>query len=99
MRFKAMGIFETETLIDVVQRLVAQLQDANVQRVTGVNVYLSVIDKAGAKRTLTLGGEAIDTITLECSDLALADAKPKLQLAAVPMARAGPGHKPKRRRS
>ncbi|MEO0731141.1 MAG: hypothetical protein AAFY64_12225 [Pseudomonadota bacterium] len=99
MRFKTSGVFETEALIDVVQRLVAQLQDANVQRVTGVNVYLSVIDKAGTKRTLTLGGEAIDTITLECSDLTLPDAEPKLQLGAAPTARSAPGHKPKRRRS
>ena len=70
MKFKAAGIFEPETIVDVAQRLTAVLQDAGVVRVENVSVYLTIVDKSGARRSLQLGEDVVDTFALDCADLA-----------------------------
>ncbi|MEO0729180.1 MAG: hypothetical protein AAFY64_02220 [Pseudomonadota bacterium] len=55
MRIKSRGTFETEALVDIAQRMMAELQDAGVSHVQNVNVYLNIIDKTGSQRTLQLG--------------------------------------------
>jgi len=81
MRFIAKGQFETENLIDVVQRLTAQLQDADVRRVADINVYLTVCNGNGLKRELLLDGEAIDRLELDCADLVCAAPKRTLAIS------------------
>lgn len=94
MRFKIIGEFETETLIELAQRAAAQLQDAGVERVAGVNIYLSVVDRKGVMRSLSLGDEPVEQITLDCGDLALERAAPRLELSRQPyQSRKGPSPK------
>lgn len=80
MKFRATGTFETETIIDIAQRLTAVLQDADVVRVQNLNVYLTVVDKSGAHRSLQLGDETIDAFALDCADLACAAPPSRLKL-------------------
>ena len=94
MRFKINGQFETETLIDVAQRITAELQDAGALRVAGINVYLSVVDRHGVSRSLTLGCELVETLSIDCSDLALDVPAPKLAVGRASSPMAGP--KPRR---
>ena len=71
MKFKANGTFNSETLVDIAQRAVACLQDAGADRVTGVSVYLTVVDKHGAPCPLMLGDEMAESIDLDVADLGL----------------------------
>jgi len=59
----------------------AELQEAGVSHVQNVNVYLNIIDKAGSQRSLTLRGEAVDILSIDCSDLEAQMPEPKLQLS------------------
>lgn len=72
MKFKAHGTFQSETLIDITQRAVACLQDAGVERVAGVSVTVTVVDKHGAVCPLVLDGETLDQLDLDVADMALA---------------------------
>lgn len=69
MRFKTQGTFETEKLIDIMQRIMAQLQDVGVPHVSGVNVYLQTIDETGSKRGLAINGIYVDELEVFCDDL------------------------------
>jgi len=95
MRFRTRGTFQTETVIDLAQRLVAQLQDAGVERVVDVNVYLSVVDRQGAQRHLLLDGTKIDLLNIPADDLAVAAPEKCL---SVSRAGARPTAGPKRHR-
>ncbi|MEO0722780.1 MAG: hypothetical protein AAFY43_11610 [Pseudomonadota bacterium] len=63
------------------QRLVAQLQDAGVERVVDVNVYLSVVDRHGAQRHLLLDGAEVDLLDIPADDLAVAAPAKRLALS------------------
>lgn len=69
MRFKTKGTVQTENVIDIAQRIVAQLQDAGVGHVAGVNVYLSTVDKRGECRDLAINGKIVDELDVEIDDL------------------------------
>ena len=83
MRFRTRGTFATESVIEIAQRLVALLQDADVARVCGLNIYLTTVDKKGAHRELMLDGQAIEIADIDCADLALPAPECKLSLAAA----------------
>lgn len=72
MKFTTRGTFTTEALIEIAQRAVACLQDAGAERVAGVSVYLTVVDKHGAPCPLCLDGETLDQLDLDVAGLALA---------------------------
>ena len=72
MKFTTRGTFATEALIPIAERAVACLQDAGAERVAGVSVYLTVVDRHGAPCPLSLDGEALDQLDLDVGDLALA---------------------------
>jgi len=101
MRFRTRGIFASETVIEIAQRLVALLQDADVARVCGLNIYLTTIDKKGAHRELTLDGHALEIADIDCTDLALSEPQSKLALAAAPNSPSAPTapYRRKRRRA
>lgn len=81
MRFKINGEFETETLVDLAQRVMAELQDAGVAHVAGVNVYLSIRDARGVERTLMRDGQLVDCLVLDCTDLAVSRPAAPLELS------------------
>ena len=96
MRFKATGTFATEAVVEIAQRLMAELQEADVRHVQNVSVYLSVIDKTGAQRQLCRGAEIVDDIALDCADLATRTPVLKLELANASRPRRrtpGPGRR------
>jgi len=101
MRFRTRGIFASETVIEIAQRLVALLQDADVARVCGLNIYLTTIDKKGAHRELALDGRALEIADIDCADLALSEPHSKLALAATPNSPSAPTapYRRKRRRA
>lgn len=81
MRIKSTGTFTTETLVDIAQRMMAELQDAGVSHVQNVNVYLNIVDKTGSQRSLVLGDRTIDILPLDCSDLEAQMPEQRLSLA------------------
>ena len=81
MRFRTKGTFAAEAVIEIAQRLVAVLQDGDVAKVSRVNIYLTVSDKKGRSRALTLDGHEIDLLDIDCKDLALPEPQGKLGLA------------------
>jgi hypothetical protein len=99
MKFRSPGTFETETLIDIAQRTVAALQDAGVERVAGVNLYLTIVDKRGLPCPLCRDGEVLDWIDLDVSDLALEAPSPRLSVGKPETGRAQPSRRtPSQRR-
>ncbi|MBI1384702.1 MAG: hypothetical protein GC150_07320 [Rhizobiales bacterium] len=84
MRFKIPGEFETETLLDLSQRIMAVLQDAGVERVAQLNVYLSIVGRDGLQRELERDGEPIDTLTLDGRDLACPSRPDRLTVSDRP---------------
>ena len=54
--FDAPGTFAAETLIDIVQRAVACLQDAGAERISDITLTLTVVDRHGAPCPLCLDG-------------------------------------------
>ncbi|MBU2580377.1 MAG: hypothetical protein KJ622_01475 [Alphaproteobacteria bacterium] len=92
MKFKTQGTFNSETLVDIAQRAVACLQDAGAERVAGVSVYLTVVDKHGAPCPLLLGDEISDCIDLDVADLALAVPQARLKVGKpTPQRQRAPG--------
>lgn len=83
MRFKATGTFTTEAVVEIAQRLMAELQEAEVRHIQDVSVYLSVIDKTGARRELSRGDAIVDAIVLDCTDLATPTPVLKLEMASA----------------
>ncbi len=71
MKFGTYGTFDTESVIDVAQRIVAQLQDAGVDHVAGLNIYLTPTDKTGRHRKFVKDGLELDEMRIECWDIAL----------------------------
>jgi len=72
MKFTTKGTFQSETLIDIVQRAVACLQDAGAERVSGVSLYVTVVDRHGVPCPLCLDGETLKQLDLDVAGLALA---------------------------
>lgn len=101
MRFRTRGTMTSEAVVDVASRVVATLQDAGVERVAGVNLYLTVIDKKGAERTLEVGGELVESWDVPCADLIVPDAPKRLQVArqGAPSARRRSGAQYARRKT
>lgn len=83
MRFRTRGTFATEFVIEIAQRLVALLQDADVAKVSGLNIYLTTMDKKDAARDMALDGRILEIADIECEDLALPEPQGKLTLAAA----------------
>ncbi len=83
MRFRASATFPTEALIDLTQRVVAQLQDLGVERVGQVSLYLSLLDRNGAPIAIELDHRIAETIDIPCSDLALPKPAPKIATRAA----------------
>jgi len=73
MRFKAKGTFETEAIIDIAQRVMAQVQEAGVDHVAGFNIYLTPTDANGKHRRFVRDGLEIDHVDVEAWDLAIAE--------------------------
>lgn len=80
MKFKTRGTFSPETLIDIAQRASACLQDAGVDRVTGVSLYLTVVDKHGIPCPLCLDGDALKELMLDVEHLSLPMPAPQLSV-------------------
>ena len=68
-RFKTRGTFQTEAIIEIAQRMVAQIQDAGIEHVTGLNFYVTPADQAGRHRRFVRDGLEVDLINLETWDL------------------------------
>lgn len=81
MKFGTKGTLPTEAIIDVSQRIVAQLQDADVTHVFGLNVYMSVVDKTGERRELALDGQVVEALTVACDDLMVVPPEGSLSFA------------------
>lgn len=71
MRFKTRGNFETEAIIEIAQRVMAQVQEAGVDHVSGFNIYLTPTDQTGKHRRFVQDGLEIDHVDIETWDLAL----------------------------
>ena len=76
MKFGTRGKFKTEDIIEIAMRSVAELQDAGVEYVSGVNLYLTPIDQKGRQRTILKNGKEVDHIRPDLEDLALPEADP-----------------------
>jgi len=98
MKFKARGTFETEALIEIAQRAVACLQDAGAERLAGVSVYLTVVDKHGVPCRLYLNGETLDQLDLDVADLALAVSSAQLSVGRPQAGSASASARPTQRR-
>lgn len=99
MKFTTKGTFQSETLIDIAQRAVACLQDAGAERVAGVSVYLTVVDKHGAPCPLCLNGETLDQLDLDVAGLALSMPTARLSVGKPQTGRsARPAARPSQRR-
>jgi len=96
MRIRTNGEFKTETIVDIAQRIMAQLQDAGVERVSGLNVYLSIVDKHGAQRDLELDGTTVDVLSIDCEDLTVRKRASQLRVTKATASSYSP--QPKRRR-
>ena len=71
MRSDAKGHYATEAMIEIAQRLVAQLQDAGVTHVRDIALYYQPTDAKGLDIDVgTLVGP-LDRLPLECGHLAL----------------------------
>lgn len=73
MRFKTRGNFATEDIIEIAQRVMAQVQEAGVEHVSGFNIYLTPTDEAGKHRRFVKDGLEIDHVDIETWDLAIAE--------------------------
>lgn len=73
MRFKTRGTFETEAIIDITQRVMAQLQEAGVDHVSRFNIYLYATDAEGRQRRFVKDGLEIEEVEVETWDLAVAE--------------------------
>lgn len=69
MRFKTRGTIAVEDIIEVAQRVMAQVQDAGVTHISGVNVYLSPSDRDGKRRRFVRDGLEVDEVSIETWDL------------------------------
>lgn len=99
MKFKTQGTFNSETLIDIAQRAVACLQDAGAERVAGVSLYVTVVDKHGAPCPLLLGDELTESVNLDVADLTLAVPQARLKVGKPTQERKrAPAGQPKNRR-
>lgn len=98
MKFKAKGTFNSETLIDIAQRAVACLQDAGAERVAGVSLYVTVVDKHGVPCPLLIGEEMIESLDLDVADMALHLPTARLSVGKPsPQRQRAPGAQPSKR--
>lgn len=81
MRFKTRGHFATEDILEVAQRVVAQVQDAGVDHVSGFNIYLTPTDSDGRHRRFVKDGLEVDHVEVEVWDLTLPE--PESEMSSV----------------
>ncbi|MEM7172460.1 MAG: hypothetical protein AAF530_19990 [Pseudomonadota bacterium] len=81
MRFKTRGTFQTEAILEVAQRVMAQIQDAGVDHISGFNIYLTPTDAAGKHRRFVKDGLEIDHVDVETWDLAIVE--PESEMTTV----------------
>ncbi len=92
MRFKTTGTFETEKLIDIMQRIMAQLQDVGVPHVSGVNIYLQTIDDTGTERGLAINGQYVEELDVCCEDLVIEQEPEENEIDWIDQNACGPSH-------
>lgn len=73
MRFKTRGNIATEDILEVAQRVIAQVQEAGVDHVSGLNIYLTPTDATGKHRRFVKDGLGVDQVEIETWDLAVAE--------------------------
>lgn len=96
MRFKTRGTFETEAIIDIAQRVMAQVQEAGVDHVAGFNIYLTPTDAAGKHRRFVKDGLEIDHIDVETWDLTVPEPEESSMTSVYanePTTKAKPAHR------
>jgi len=75
MKFGARGRFKTEDIVDIAMRCMAELQDADIEYVSGVNLYLTPTDKSGRQRSILKDGQKVDQLHPIVDDLVLPEAE------------------------
>jgi len=78
MKFGTRGRFKTEDIVDIAMRCMAELQDAGIEYVSGVNLYLTPTDKRGRQRSILKDGQEVDQIRPMVDDLVLPEAEAKV---------------------
>ena len=73
MRFKTRGNLSTEAIIEVAQRVMAQVQEAGVDHISGLNIYLTPTNQAGQHKRFVRDGLEVDHVDIETWDLAIAE--------------------------
>jgi hypothetical protein len=95
------GLYAVEGLVTMAQRLMARLQDAGVTHVRDVALSYDPANAQGVRLELGTAAGPEDEIDLECEDLALPFAQPKLAvLRPLPLVKPGQSKKrsgPKRK--
>lgn len=92
MRSRAIGLYRTEDLIPIAERIVAALQDAGVTHVADVAVYYRPADRHGAEIAVGTDAGPIEEMAIDCAGLTL-----PMTAASPRVLRPAPGFK--RRRS
>lgn len=78
MKSRARGLYQTEALINIAERLVAALQDAGANHVRDVAIYFTAADAAGREVMFIRSDCEIDELKLDFGDLAQSVPEPKL---------------------
>lgn len=69
MKSRARGLYATENLINIAERVVAALQDAGAGHIRDVAIYFTATDAEGLEVKLGKSGLEIDELKLDFQDL------------------------------
>jgi hypothetical protein len=91
MKSRAPGLYATEVLIHIAERIVAALQDAGAGHVRDVAIYFTTADAAGHEVKLGKADLEIDELKLDFQDLS--KSLPEHRLSVMPKGKHQPNHR------
>lgn len=98
MKSRAKGLYATESMVGIAERVMAQLQDAGVTHVRDVAIYYTPADWRGQVVEVGTAEGLVDELVISCGELALPMAVAKLEVRRpTPGRRAAPKFKSKPR--
>ncbi len=99
LKSNAPGLYATESLILIAERVMAALQDAGVTHIRDVAIYLTPADRHGVRLEVATADGPVTTLGVDCTGFALPMAATKPAARYPAAAPRGPRRGPRRTRA